>query len=121
MIEEPQDDVSAIIAGFAAALSSPAEPLSLVVRFQVREGDQAAVEAAFAAARGPTGQERGVMSYDLNREAADDTRFLVYERWRSLADLEAHLRTEYIAKLRKELSRLIIGAPEFHVFVPAWD
>jgi quinol monooxygenase YgiN len=115
---ELQDEVSAMIGRFAADLSDPAKPLSLIVRFQVSEGAQELVEAAFATASEKTRHESGVLSFDLNMEARDATRFVVYERWKSLADLEAHLRTDYIAKLRMELDKLIVGTPEFHVLVP---
>ena len=117
--DEVQDDVSAIVASFAAELDDPAKPLSLLVRFQVSDGTQERVEEAFAAAGRETHKESGAIAYHLNREARDATRFVVYERWRSLGDLEAHLRTPYIATLRAELDRLIVGVPEFHVLRPA--
>lgn len=113
------DEVGIIIAGFAAQLADPTKPLALLVRFTVADGTQAAVEAAFAAASGDTAREAGVLTYQLLREAAEPTRFVVYEHWRSLADLEAHLRTPYITRLRDRFTRLIIGEPEFRVLVPS--
>src|SRR5689334_6460576 len=94
---EPQDDASAIAAAFGRQLKNPAMPFALMVRFQVRDGTQDEVEAAFARASTKTRSESGVIAFDLNREAGDPTRFVVYERWRTLADLEAHLRTPHVA------------------------
>lgn len=116
---EACDEVSAIIAEFGAQLKDPAKPFTLLVRFQVREGAQEEIEAAFARARTPTSKEEGVMTYHLNREAKDASRFVVYERWRSLADLEAHLRTPYITTLRNEFNSMIAGVPDFHMLIPA--
>jgi len=45
--------------------------------------------------------------------------FVMFEQWRSLADLEAHLRTEHVAELRATLDKLLVGSPEFEVLVSA--
>lgn len=46
---------------------------------------------------------------------------MVYERWKSLADWEAHLRMPYIGTLRDELEEMLAGLAEFHVLVPAGE
>ena len=115
------DQIAAIAAQFGAELKDPRKPFTLLVRFRVKEGMEENVEAAFAAASTATRKEKGVMAFDLNREAKDATRFVVYERWKSLAHLEAHLRTPYIATLRDELEEMLAGLAEFHVLVPAGE
>jgi len=104
---------------FRTELRDPAEPLSLLVRFEVRKTDAAKVEAAFGQAISSTLKESGCRAFHLNRDARDSSRFVVYEQWHSLADLEAHLRTDYISRLRAELDDLMVGAPQFQVLVPA--
>ena len=42
-----------------------------------------------------TESEVGVLAYQLHLEADNPDAFIVYERWRSLDALEAHLRTPY--------------------------
>jgi len=115
----PEDDASAIAASFATALEDPAQPLALLVQFSVREGTQGMVESAFAEARRPTSAEPGAIAYELHRERSAPTRFVVYERWRSLADLEAHLRTPYIRALRQLLDEVIVDTPNFRVLTPS--
>lgn len=112
------DDVSTIISSFAAALEDPRKPLALLAEFHVRQGTQDLVEAAFADIREPTAAESGVIAFELHRERREPTRFVVYERWRSLADLEAHLRTPYIRALRRLLDGLMVGVPEFRILTP---
>ena len=56
---------------------------------QVKDGLQAKFETAFAKAIKGTRKEKGSLRYDLNRDAKAPTRYLVYERWKSLKDLEA--------------------------------
>jgi uncharacterized protein YndB with AHSA1/START domain/quinol monooxygenase YgiN len=118
--QEPHgDDVGAIVDAFRAELHEPAGPLALLVRFDVDKAEAGKVAAAFRAARAKTLNEPGCHAFHLNQVPCDPGRFSVYEQWRNLADFEAHLRTEYVARLRGELDALIVGAPEFHVLIPA--
>ncbi|HEX6537309.1 MAG TPA: putative quinol monooxygenase [Gemmatimonadaceae bacterium] len=112
------DDVSAIIASFGAALQDVGKPLAILAQFQVRDGTQDLVEAAFAEASVSTAEEPGVIAYQVHRERGAPTRFVVYERWRSLADLDAHLRTPYIRALRRVIDGAVVGTPEFRVLMP---
>ncbi|MGA2492180.1 MAG: putative quinol monooxygenase [Roseiarcus sp.] len=107
------DEVSAIIQSFAAQMADQTKAFAMVVRFQVRAGSQAAVEHAFAQASRETANEEGVIVFHLNTEAQDPTRFVVYERRKSLSHLDAHLRTPYIRLLRDQLTALIVGEAEF--------
>jgi quinol monooxygenase YgiN len=113
------DEVSAIIAKFGAELADPAAPFTLLCQFTVKPGAQEAVKVAFAEARAATLNEEGVIVFDLNQGASDPTRFTVYERWRNLAALEAHLRTSYITVLRHQIKAVIAGMPEFQLLRPA--
>jgi Antibiotic biosynthesis monooxygenase len=58
---------------------------------------------------------------EAHREGQDATGFAVYEQWRSLADLDRHLRTPYVTRLRDRLSRVMEGEPEFRVLLPAGE
>jgi quinol monooxygenase YgiN len=115
---ETNDDNAAILRAFRAELRNPADPLAVLVRFKVKEADGEKVEAAFARVRSLTQNEPGSRAYELNRDPRDPGRFVVYEQWRSLADLEAHFRKDYFSALRAEFNELIIGAPEFQVLLP---
>jgi quinol monooxygenase YgiN len=90
-----------------------------MVRFEVEKADTEKVEAAFGRARSLTVNEPGCVVYNLNRHPRDPGRFVVYEQWRNLADLEAHLRTDYVSRLRAEFDELIVGAPEVQILLPA--
>lgn len=115
---ETHDDVSVIIAAFRAALENVAKPLAILAQFHVRDGTQELVEAAFANASISTANESGVIAYELHRERQAPTLFIVYEQWRSLADLDAHLRTPYIRELRRVIDSARLGEPEFRVLIP---
>lgn len=87
------DDHATILQAFKAELRDPADPLSLFVRFKIEVADGEKVEAAFGRTRSLTPNEPACRAYDLNRDPRDPSRFVVYEQWRTLADLDAHLWT----------------------------
>jgi len=113
------DEVGSIIAAFAAQVGDRHRSLALIARFRVRKGAGPRIEKAFAEAALQTAREAGVFAYQLHREPDNSDAFVVYERWRSLQDLEAHLRMPYIAALRAEIDTVMEGQPSFQVMLPA--
>ena len=114
----PADDVSAIVEKFRSELVDPTRPFTLLARFGVHDGAHAQVETLFAEARTPTLREAGCLAFEISRQASDSRRFVVYEKWRTLADLDAHLRTPYVTRLRTAFNELIDELPEFTVLLP---
>lgn len=112
------DEVAEIIAGFAAQMSDPAGPFAMVVRFQVQTDAHQRVQAAFATARPLTLAEHGARLFEVHRDPQDITRFVIYECWDSLGDLEAHLRSKHVALLRRVIDAALAGVPQFQVLVP---
>jgi quinol monooxygenase YgiN len=113
------DDVTAIVEKFRSKLRDPSEPLSLLARFEVETADESKVEAAFRKAQFSTRMEPGCLAFSLDKDPRHSGRFTVFERWRSLAALESHLRADYSSRLRAELNQLIVGEPAFEVLLPA--
>ena len=113
------DQVGGIIAAFAAQVGDHHRPLALLARFRVRAGAGPRIEKAFAEASVQTAREAGVLAYQLHREPHDPDALVVYERWRSLEDLELHLRTSYIAALRAKIDAAMEGQPSFQLLLPA--
>ncbi len=97
------------------------KPFTLVVRVTVKDASTAKFEEAFAKAIKATRAEKGCLTYDLNRDTNDAARYVVYERWKSVADLESHLKSDHIKALLAALPDLIEGAPEPHVLTPAGE
>lgn len=110
-----------IAAEVKSQLKDPAKPFTLILRIQVKDGMQAKFEAAFATARKVTLKEKGCIAYDLNHDGKDSTQYLVYERWKNLADLEAHIAAPHITSLLAELKELLAGPPDAKVMVPAGE
>jgi len=113
------DEVGGIIAVFATQVGDPRQPLALIARFRVRKSAGREIEEAFGEASARTASEEGVLAYQLHREPDNPDAFVVYERWRSLDDLENHLRAPYIASLRAKIDAVMQGEPNFHVILPS--
>lgn len=112
------DGVAAIIGMFGAKLRDSTSPLTLIVKMTMRDGAEVAFAAAFARAHDATMRDPGAIAFDLNRDTTDPNVVIVYERWRSLHDLAAHLRTSHATALRDAFEGLIVGLPEFTVLTP---
>jgi len=121
LIARSQAEPHPIVAQVKGELKDPAKPFTMVVRLQLKDGMQDKFEAAFAKAAKETRKEKGCVTYELSREAKDGTRYLVYERWKSLADLDTHIKSAYITTLLGELKDMLVGAPEIKVLLPAGE
>ena|SRR5262249_42966277 len=108
-----------ILAFVKSKVKHPDRPFTLIVALKVKEGEEKKLETAFTKAVKATRKEKGCLTYDLSRDTADPTRYLVYERWKSVDALKAHLETEHIKELLAELPALLDGAPEPRVLTPA--
>jgi quinol monooxygenase YgiN len=116
-----QEKTNPIVAAVKASLKDPTRPFTLVVKLQVKEGNGAKFEAAFAPAIKATRKEKGCLAYDLSRDTKTPTHYLVYERWSNLAALDAHLKTEHITTLLREVGDLLAAPPEARVLLPAGE
>jgi quinol monooxygenase YgiN len=104
-----------------ASLKDSTRPFTLLVHLQLKEGSGAKFEAAFAPAIKATRKEKGCLAYDLSRDTKTPTRYLIYERWRDLPALEAHLKSEHITALLREIGELLAAPPEARILLPAGE
>ncbi|MDR1187598.1 MAG: antibiotic biosynthesis monooxygenase [Bifidobacteriaceae bacterium] len=81
-----------------------ADPVVVVATFIPREGMHDSVHAVIKAAQTDVYNEPGCLLYSLH-EAPD--RFVLIEKWASLADLEAHGEGKALGKLGKALDPLL--------------
>ena len=116
---DTRDTAGAIIEALRAEIRDPGRPLGLLARFAVQEEHGPDVEAAFGVMRPPTLKEPGCLAFELNRDPRNAGHFVVYEQWRSFADFEAHLGTDYVTNLRDRLNELLVGPPKFEVLLPS--
>src|SRR5215212_3080187 len=79
-----QDKDNPIIALVKKRVSDAKKPFTLVVALHLIEGAGEKFEALFAKAQKATRKEPGCITYDLNQDLENKTKFFVYERWKSM-------------------------------------
>jgi len=116
-----QDKPNPIFETVKAKVKDDKKPFTMLVHIRVKDGIGAKAEAAFAPAIKATLKEKGCLRYELNRDTDSPTGYILYERWSSLPDLDAHLKTAHITKLLADLGDLLAGPPDVKVLLPAGE
>lgn len=125
--EEPLHPLAADV---AAKLEKPGEPFVMLLEFEPKPGREDAFLAAIAEPRKMTVKEPGNLAYALSRVAGErgdeaeegepeEVEFVLYEHWKSLGALDAHLKQPYLVKFLGEVGELLSSDPEVTVCVPA--
>jgi len=71
--------------------------IDVVAVLTAKAGSEEIVGAALHDIVAPTRAEPGCVSYELFSSAASPQTFITVERWKSQADLDAHMQTPHIA------------------------
>lgn len=77
--------------------------------FRAKQGQTKSLGKALNDLVDPTRQEAGCISYDLHQSSQDADSWFVYENWRSLADLDAHMQTAHIKTFLELAPSLLEG------------
>jgi quinol monooxygenase YgiN len=116
-----REEENPILALVKSRVKDPDKSFTLIVRLQAREGAGDKLEKVFGPAIKATRKEKGCVVYELNRDTRKPSQYLVYERWKNVAALAAHLNSPHIKKLLAELPDVTTGMPEANILVPAGE
>lgn len=112
----PAADDHPIVAAVKAKLTDPSKPFSMFVTFKVKAGKNAEFEAAVAAAIKGTVKEPGNVAYQLNHDPDHPDTYVLYERWKTLDALVAHMKTPHLEALGKALAGVTDGPPQVKAY-----
>jgi quinol monooxygenase YgiN len=98
-----------VVALVKSKVKDPAKPFALFVTIKAKPGKEKDLEAAFAPCIATTKGEAGCLAYELNRDPDDPTAYVMFEKFKNVAALEAHLKSEHTTKLLKALEPLTEG------------
>ena len=73
--------------------------LTLVAFLRARTGQSEELGRRLNALVEPTRTEAGCINYDLHRSNEDEAVWMLYENWRSAADLDAHFEMPYLEQV----------------------
>ena len=80
--------------------------VTVLARFKAKKGMEDQLRDAIMACVAPTRAEAGCINYDLHQLSDDKGDLILYENWRSKKDLDVHLETPYLVKLKAQASEL---------------
>jgi len=111
------EDDHPVVALVKSKVKDPAKPFALVVTIKAKAGKEKDLEAAFAPCLAATRKEPGCVAYELNRDPDDPTVYLMFEKFKSIAALNEHLKQAHTQKLLKALGTLTEEGPKAKVYV----
>jgi quinol monooxygenase YgiN len=106
-----------VVAMVKTKVKDQAKPFALVVTIKAKAGKEKELEAAFAPCIAATKKEAGCLAYEFNRDADDPTTYVMYEKFKSVAALDDHLKQEHTMKLLKALEPMTDGEIKAKVYV----
>lgn len=93
-------------------------PFTLVVSLTVKGEHGAEFEGLAREAMAGTRRERGSRIYHFSRGASNPSEVVLYEEWRSFADLRMHFEYAHTKRLLESVGRVALQGPEVRVFLP---
>jgi len=98
-------------------LADSTRPFSIIADLEAHpgRGDEVAAAATGTQAIRLTRLEPGCDAYDMYRDAGAPDHFVMYECWRNLDALAAHLATAHFAAAGAAISGLMVKTPVFRV------
>jgi quinol monooxygenase YgiN len=92
------------------------EQLTVVATFNAKPGRSQELGQRLAALVRPARSEAGCVNYDLHQSTEDENVWMVYENWRSRADLDVHIQTPLLQALVKDLPDLTVDGLKLQFF-----
>jgi quinol monooxygenase YgiN len=98
-------------------VKDPKKPFAITVEFKVKAGKEKEFEAAFAPALAATRKEPGCVAYFLNRDTEHPDVYLMYEQFKSVDAVAAHLKAKHTETLLQTVGPLTDGEPKIRVLL----
>lgn len=92
-------------------------PFTLVVHVQIKKDKVKDFLTAAKPCLAATRKEKGCVAYELHQDSEDETKFMFFEKWKGVKDLQAHFNEDHLKKLVGALPDMIDGAPKFAFYV----
>jgi quinol monooxygenase YgiN len=113
----PADEDHPAVALVKSKVKDPAKPFALFVTIKAKPGKEKELEAVCAPCIAATKKEAGCLAYELNHDPDDSTAYIMFEKFKNVAALEAHLKQDHTKKLLDALGPLTDGEIKAKVYV----
>ncbi|WP_115576234.1 putative quinol monooxygenase [Xanthomonas campestris] len=90
--------------------------ISKIAFFAAKHGEEAALGEQLLALVGPSRAEPGSMRYEILQDSNDDGLWTVLEDWRSEADFDFHMATDYVRAFMQLVPSLCDSEPDIRTY-----
>lgn len=90
--------------------------LTLVAFLRAKPGQADELGRRLQALVAPTRSEAGCLNYDLHRSTQDADVWMLYENWKSRADLDSHFQTPYLKDFVGRINEVLQGEMDMRYF-----
>jgi len=109
------EDENPIVKLISSKLKDPKKTFALIVTFKVKAGKEKEFEAAFAPCVVATRKEAGCVAYFLNRDPDAPANYIMYESFKGIPALEAHMKEKHTQTLLAAVLPMCDGDPKIQV------
>ncbi len=111
------DEENPVIKLIKGKLKEEKKTFAILVTFKVKPGNEKKFEEAFAPALIATRKEPGCVAYYLNRDTEMTSNYVMYESFKGIPGLEAHMKEKHTQTLLATVIPLCEGDPQIKVLL----
>jgi quinol monooxygenase YgiN len=109
------DEENPVVKLVKTKVKDPSKPFAILVTFKVKPGNEKKFEQAFGPCLAATRKEPGCIAYFLNRDPDGPGNYIMYEQFKGIPGLEAHLKEKHTQTLLATVIPLCEGDPQIKV------
>jgi len=110
------EDENPVVKLVKSKVKDPTKTFAILVEFKVKAGNEKEFEAAFAPCLVATKKEPGCVAYELNRDPDHPAVYVMFEKFKGVAALQAHLGEKHTQTLLKTVVPMCEGDPKIKVY-----
>jgi quinol monooxygenase YgiN len=109
------DEENPVVKLIKSKVKDEKKTFAILVTFKVKAGNEKKFEEAFGPALVATRKEKGCVAYYLNHDPDEPSNYIMYESFKGIPALEAHLKEEHTKKLLETVLPMCDGDPKIKV------
>ncbi|HEY1187007.1 MAG TPA: putative quinol monooxygenase [Gemmata sp.] len=109
------DEENPVVKLIKSKVKDEKKTFAILVTFKVKAGNEKKFEEAFVPCLSATRKEPGCVAYFLNRDPDDATTYIMYESFKGIPGLEAHLKEKHTQTLLATVVPMCEGDPKIKV------
>jgi quinol monooxygenase YgiN len=109
------EDENPVVKLIKSKVKDEKKPFALLVTFKVKAGNEKKFEEAFVPCLAATRKEPGCVAYHLNRDPDAPSNYIMYEQFKGIPALEAHMKEKHTQTLLSTVLPMCDGDPQIKV------